>query len=363
MPKANIRTYLKMLTYKRPHGSYEEQEFLFDFIDKLPGIAEDAYGNRIVKIGDNPVTCFSAHVDTVHRTSGKQKVLVDENKMVAYKGDKECLGADDASGCLVLMKLIQSKVPGLYIFHRAEEVGGRGSAFIKTKTPELLKGIKHCIAFDRRDTKSIITFQRSIRCCSQEFVDALAKQFKASEHEMEFVADDGGSFTDSANYTHLVPECTNISIGYDCEHTASESQDLLHLQKMLDVLPTLDWASLPATRDVTKQERKQYNYGGWRGNQGWDDWGDSWDYRNRGQQQPKKYQTSGRKPGALFTSTFTYDPKTKKMVEDSLKWHQIIQFVRAHPQIAADILDDFELAPSDVEWYINNGRSNFGAGV
>ena len=36
--------------------------------------------------------------------------------------------------------------------------------------------------------------------------------------------DTGGSFTDTANYTDIIPECTNLSCGYYNAHTQSEYQ-------------------------------------------------------------------------------------------------------------------------------------------
>ena len=72
-----------------------------------------------------------------------------------------------------MTKLIEANVPGRYIFHRAEEVGGRGSSWIETKAPELLAGYDRAIAFDRKAKHSIITYQSCSRCCSDEFADDL----------------------------------------------------------------------------------------------------------------------------------------------------------------------------------------------
>ena len=351
MLKATMETYLKMLTYKRPHKSYEEQEFLFDFIDPIPGMESDKFGNRILKIGDAPRTCFSAHVDTVHHKGGKQTVIYDTVNLLAYKEDKECLGADDASGCIVLMKLIEEEVPGLYIFHRGEERGGLGSKWIAKNTPEIFEGIDHCVAFDRRATKSIITHQRSQRCCSQDFVDALALQFMSKGPDpMEFEADDGGSFTDSASYTKLISECTNISIGYYDEHTSSETQDLEFLQKMMDNVPKIDWNDLPAVRDKTKVERKQYNYGNYGGYGGYD-----WRERGAGNvsQLPKQTHNST----ALFPTTYSLNKETNEMEAQPLKWYQLVKFVRQFPHVAADILEEMDITPAELQVYID--QDNF----
>src|SRR5205085_807202 len=96
-------------------------------------------------------------------------------------------------------------------------IGGKGSGFIADKNKKALDGIKFAIAFDRRGTKSIITFQRSKRCCSDDFAKSLAEQF-----DLGHTCDTTGSFTDTASYTDLVGECTNISVGYEGAHSQGE---------------------------------------------------------------------------------------------------------------------------------------------
>ena len=58
-----------------------------------------------------------------------------------------------------------------------------------------------------------------------------------------------GSSTDSAEFTHLVPECTNISIGYENEHTPNEAQSWIWLKTVLvPTVKAVDWSSLPVVR-------------------------------------------------------------------------------------------------------------------
>jgi hypothetical protein len=248
----------EMLTYKRPHGSKSERKFIARFIDSIPGVRIDGFGNRMVFVGDSR-TVFSAHTDTVHLKGGKQKIIVDEVGGYIYKDDNEPLGADDATGIFIMRRMIEAGVPGLYIFHRGEECGGLGSSFIAKETPDLLTDIDRAIAFDRKADCSVISHQGWEECASPTFCLDLAARIGGA-----YAPDDGGVFTDTANYTHLVPECTNISVGYYQEHTKNETQDLSTLDDLIPALIAIDWESLPTKRDpldaYTAQEALHTGY-------------------------------------------------------------------------------------------------------
>jgi hypothetical protein len=151
------------------------------------GIFKDGYrgsgntqGNIFVDVplldGSQSRTVFSCHTDSVHRTDGFQSITYTEDPESGYiiqSDNNECLGGDDGTGVWLMTKLIEAGVPGRYIFHRAEEVGGRGSGWIETKAPELLAGYDRAVAFDRKAKHSLITYQSCSRCCSDEFADDL----------------------------------------------------------------------------------------------------------------------------------------------------------------------------------------------
>jgi hypothetical protein len=59
------------------------------------------------------------------------------------------------------------------------------------------------------------------------FGDALCDELNKSG--MSYIKDDGGVYTDSAEFVDYIPECTNISVGYYSEHTVNEKQDINHL--------------------------------------------------------------------------------------------------------------------------------------
>jgi len=217
----------------------------------------DGAGNLIYEIGGASPLVFSAHVDTVHRESGVQPLCVDLELQYIWKEDGEPLGADDAAGCWMLVELIKADIPGMYIFHQGEEKGGIGSRYISDHKKHFFKDKNIAIAFDRRKQGSIITEMSAGRTCSDEFGTALA-ELLAMGHKI----DDTGSFTDTANYRKLVAECTNISIGYDNEHTGSETLDFGYLYKLRDkvIEVGLQLADLPITRDPDKPDVSKYAY-------------------------------------------------------------------------------------------------------
>ena len=242
---------LDILSRPRFHESEGEKYMIGKYLAPLPGATFDDHGNIWVQIGDEPVTMFSAHTDTVHKKTALNvayKLHTSKDHMLTVKGGG-VLGADCGTGIWMMLNLIANETPGLYIFHRAEELGRQGSEAI-AKDPALaarLQGIKHCVAFDRKDTTSVITHQLGSRCCSAEFAKALAAQLSLGAPAWR--EDDTGSFTDSASYTHIIPECTNLSVGYYDQHTTGESQNLPFASWMANRLLEIDWANLPAVRD------------------------------------------------------------------------------------------------------------------
>ena len=190
------------------------------------------------------------------------------------------LGADDKLGCYIMCRLLQAKVPGLYVFHVGEECGGIGSSYIAKETPDVVKNIDYCVAFDRMDYTDIITNQSGGRCCSDEFADALAKQMNVKlPPKKQMSKSSGGTFTDSANYTRLIPECTNVSVGYKRQHTESEHFDHEWLERhLIPALLNVKWVSLPVKRDPSAIETFGRYSGGYR-KRAWSLWGeDSDDY-------------------------------------------------------------------------------------
>lgn len=249
----------QMISVARPHGSQSEHEWVERFLAPYNPIhmRDLAYVIQVLDANNRvgPVL-FSCHVDTIHRKEGPHVVRYDATKGCYFKDDGEALGADDTAGCWLLLEMVDARVPGTYVFHRGEERGGIGSSGMACddKYSKWLASFSYAVAFDRRGTDSVITHQGFTRCASDAFANALADQLNMHDPEFMYSPDDTGVFTDTANYTELIPECTNISCGYYNEHTGSETLDLRHLFALRDVLLKVEWASLPVERDPSVTE-------------------------------------------------------------------------------------------------------------
>lgn len=250
---ADFAQLVDMHTYCRPLGSPTERAFITKYVATIPGITEDEYGNWSVTIGDRPVI-FSCHTDTVHRQAGRQRVHLSRRGLLslayASQGTSACLGADDTAGVFLCRSLALAGVSGRYIFHYGEERGGIGSRALATHRADWFAGYTAAMAFDRRGTADIITHQGWGRCCSDAFAHGLADALNAAG-TFRYEPDDTGVYTDTAEYVDLVPECTNVSVGYRHEHTPQETLDLRHVVKLRDALLHLDTDALPIARTAT----------------------------------------------------------------------------------------------------------------
>lgn len=243
-----INELVEMLTYCRPAGTATEEAFIETFLEPL-GVFRDEYGNVIKQVGEDPNIMWSSHTDTVHHKEGRVPILIDGNTAkVNPATGASCLGADCTTGVWLMMEMIRANKPGLYVFHRAEEVGCGGSTHIAEQTPAILTGLDACIAFDRYGTRSIITHQMGERGCSKEFAESLMAQLPGYQE------DDGGSFTDSYSYFHHISECTNLSVGYYHQHSVNETQNLSFAEQLRDWLVALDTSKLVFKRDPNIQE-------------------------------------------------------------------------------------------------------------
>lgn len=257
---------MEMMSYCRPAGTKTERAFIKKYIDPL-GCEIDRVGNRIKRIGDSNIL-WSSHTDTVHRREGQQKVVLLGDYIMLGNNEVQssCLGADCTIGVWLMTEMIKAEVPGLYIFHRGEEIGGVGSSYIAKSYASILKGIKYAIAFDRKGVDSVITHQ-GMRCCSDEFAYSLANAlFKAGLDG--YKNDPSGTFTDTANYTELIGECTNISVGYYNQHTSKECQNVEFAMQLKEALIELDHSELVDVRQPGDPDPDWSHYRG-RSAYGW----------------------------------------------------------------------------------------------
>lgn len=308
---AEVTEILNMLSYKRPAWSATEEHWIKKFImpmrdhENVTNHWVDKTGNLFFEVCGGSKQLFTAHTDTMHwrgnaakgtamtslaagfsrplvdtGTIEKQKVVYDPFMGVAYKDDNEPLGADDGVGVWLCLEIIRGGVPCTVAFYRAEERGGIGSSASAQEDEKFYNQFTSAVAFDRRGTKDIITHQRGGRCASNIWAEALAESLNA--HGLEYAPCNGGVFTDTANLTSLVPECSNLSVGYQHEHSGDETQDVEHLLALRDAIINVDWGSLPIVREPGVSE-----FGLWMpSGRKWcspaplfddgKDWGDSW---------------------------------------------------------------------------------------
>jgi len=257
-----FETFIRLTSRTCPHG-FEDQLIEDVMSNLLPNnIEKDQFGNYFYKIGDSN-TIFASHLDTVSKEYKKVNHLLDDN-LIKTDG-KTTLGADDKAGMTIMLWMIKNEVPGLYYFFVGEEVGCIGSG-LASKYLNLGDNYDKIISFDRRGTGSVITHQSYSRSCSDGFANDLCSEL--NKNGLSYTKDDGGVYTDSAEFMDSISECTNISVGYYKEHTNGEYQDIDHLTKLADACLLVDWENLSVIRDFKIRESKPYSYGGW-GN--WDD--------------------------------------------------------------------------------------------
>jgi len=243
------RKFLQLTKRTFPHGT---ESRLIDYLPK--GYSKDAFGNYFLQIGESTSVMFTCHLDTA--CSYNQAVVHKFNgNFVTTNGDT-ILGADDKAGMTILLYMIEKKIPGLYYFFIGEEVGCIGSSRLSCDFK--FEKINKVVSFDRRGTKSVITHQLMGRCCSDEFAQELCSRLNSTNQGLSMELDDGGVLTDSAQFMEIVPECTNISVGYYGEHTNLEKQDLDFLGRICRAVVNINWETLPVKRDPSEFDESSF---------------------------------------------------------------------------------------------------------
>lgn len=281
--------FLELTKTRTPKGTEQ------DVINLIPEFKfeKDEFGNffYIIKKDDGTYsnTMFTSHLDTIDRgpyTYSKtkwdsvNKVWIDseknDNKSIVHVFDdyfiktdgNTNLGADDKAGVVLMLNLMSEGVPGLYYFFMGEESGCVGSSNMSRVYDDKVKNgilpqVNKCISFDRRGYDSIITNQNGMESCSNEFAQDLSN--KLNEYGFWFKPDNGGVYTDSAEFVDIIPECTNISVGYFNEHTTTEKQDIEFLEFLGIVITKIDWENITIKRDPINvmykgKKSKSYDY-------------------------------------------------------------------------------------------------------
>lgn len=248
------RKFKQLTRFTYPHGT---ESGLIRYLPK--GYQEDGLGNFYLKVGDS-TTMFTCHLDTACSYQSRVK-HIDEGNFIKTDGST-ILGADDKAGMVVMLYMIEKQIPGLYYFFIGEEVGCIGSGRLSKAWTDydFSNYITKVVSFDRRGTDSVITEQMFGTSCSDEFAEELSFRLNSVNNSFTFTPDPTGIYTDSAEFMDLVPECTNISVGYYNEHTCGEMQDMDFLRKLCKAVCDIDWETLPVVRDPKDISD-------------WDDWG------------------------------------------------------------------------------------------
>ncbi len=240
------RKFLQLTKSTYPYGT---ETLLEKYLPK--GYKEDGLGNYYLEVGNNSTTMFACHLDTA--CSKKSNVKHVFNGKYIETDGTTILGADDKAGMVVALYMIEKKIPGLYYFFIGEEVGCVGSNRLSLawENTDFSSRIKKVISFDRRGTDSIITDQLYGESCSMKFANELARRLNNTKYGLNLSPDPTGIYTDSAEFMDIVPECTNISVGYYNEHTVHESQDIDFLGNLCRAVCEINWEDLPIHRDPT----------------------------------------------------------------------------------------------------------------
>lgn len=226
-----------LLSYTTPYG---QEKKIYPLLPKECSV--DGIGNAFYSNIDESDILFIAHMDNACIKSEKVNIIK-ENGYWKTNG-KTILGADDKAGIYTMLNMIHNDIKGHYLFTVGEEKGGIGASYYVKHNKEQLKNYKKVISFDRRGFSSVITSQAMGICCSDEFSKALASYFP------NFSPDYTGTYTDSAEFMDICPECTNLSIGYKSEHTFNEKLNVQWLTELfIPNLLKIDWQSLPVIRE------------------------------------------------------------------------------------------------------------------
>lgn len=305
---------LKILSTRRRHTSDGDVKFrlwLFAYIKALgldPKIVVE--GNILVEVDPKSTVLFSCHMDTVHSMNESndrkpQELMYDPvfgHLFLADQKDSSCLGGDDGVGVYIMLRMLEAKVKGKYIFHTGEEVGGVGSSSFVKNSAAYLEDIEQVVAFDRAvyddANPEVILSQRGGRCASDEYGNELAKRLNLTKFDKPYVISHKGVFTDSANYSRVVPECVNLGCFYVNQHTPREVVDVFGVERLAEAACAIDWSTLPIKRQLQAPQPQSYN--GYNGQPG--SWRDVDDYDVPGFGKHKSDKKQQQKPLVLPTA-------------------------------------------------------------
>lgn len=255
---------VEILTWPRRHDTPAELAFK-DWLLALPMVKDLprkdlSLGSWAWEVGTGPAcedVMFSCHIDTQDASTSctdvkaKKKLTYDVGLAVIGLDAKHptgtCLGADDGTGIWIMLRMIEAKVPGTYVFHRGEECGGLSAHANVKDHADYFKKRQMAIAFDRAGDTDVIIHQGGSTCASNNFGNVLASELNQGTG-FNYKASTQGVFTDTKVYRGLINECVNLSVGYANQHGVNEYQDWDHLERMVKRCIAIKWHKLPVLR-------------------------------------------------------------------------------------------------------------------
>lgn len=168
---------------------------------------------------------LSAHTDTVHKVKPKDFLITDN--VIRNKDPMYGCGFDDRAGVYIMHELIKCNQPYIYLICDQEETGGiGGEAF--AKSPEFQGILEYASCFIGLDRKG------STDCASYGYDNDEMFELMAEHGGYEYAY---GTFTDVVNLSDKSElACCNLSIGYENEHRATETLNVMYMQETLEFL-------------------------------------------------------------------------------------------------------------------------------
>ena len=172
----------------------------------------------VIAAGDIPIALV-AHLDTVF-PSPPTNIYYDTRKNVMWS--PEGLGADDRAGVFAIIKIIKAGYKPHIIFTTDEEKGALGAGELIKDWNEPFAEMKYIIQLDRRGANDCVFYD----CCNDKFVEYV--------ESFGFV-EAFGSFSD---ISEICPSWgiagVNLSVGYNNEHSVSETLHIGYLLSTID---------------------------------------------------------------------------------------------------------------------------------
>lgn len=167
--------------------------------------------------GDIPI-CLVAHMDTVFKTP-PENIYYDKEMGVIWSPDGGC--GDDRAGVFAILKIVQSGLRPSIIFTTEEEMGGLGAEVMVKDFPSAPADFHYIIQLDRRGTNDCVFYD----CANKGFIQYI--------ESFDFI-ENYGSFSD---ISELCPAWgiagVNLSVGYENEHSLSETLHINPLYKTI----------------------------------------------------------------------------------------------------------------------------------